>query len=911
MTGVASDTRRSRFQTACGGRRGNSAATTAGLITCLRSALRLTGVICALIVASSSMMPAAAIAQNKPPATLPEGTPTSANAKQIPSIANSNQIPSTAISGQLPSAADSDQAPSTDQPIVDIQIEGNSTIPASAIKKYVKTLTGRPVSEDQVRDDLRSLYSTRWFFSVEPRYRQTDEGVVLVFRVVERPMLRSVEYRGNSKIKTKDLASLTGLKKEGPYDVSTNREAVRRIEAHYLEKGFPFAEVELLKGDDKDDRDVVFLIKEGPKTVVSHIKFSGNEFFNGPLLKTKLRTKTAILGLHILGGKYNPTTIPDDIAAVKQYYHNLGFFDVKIDKKVTVDEVKYNPLRKGHADVTIEYIIDEGVRYKLRNVEIVGNRVLSEDELRAHLDLKEGEPFNARLLNADVEEIQDKYGEMGRLFARVDAVPRFLEEPGVVDLVYEINEDRVYQIRRINVHIQGDHPHTREATVLNRIVVQPGDLADHKKIKLSESRLEGQIFERGQGQGPRAQVSRVEEQADSDLVDSIVRGQSGDPVFPYPPNPITGTSPKGDVFDNALREPPGAVDLDFYVTEARTGRLMFGVGVNSNAGVVGSIVLEENNFDIMRPPTSLQDILNGTAWRGDGQRFRIEAVPGTIVSRYLASWSDPYFLDTDYSLGVSGFYFNRFYDDWDEQRIGGRISVGRQLTNEFSLSAALRLEDITISRPRTPSPPLLADSVGSNYLSSVRLSAAHDTRDSPFLPGTGHFVQSSYEQAFANFNYPRLELQANQYFTVYSRPDGGGRHIVSLYGEMGWTDSSTPIFERYYAGGFQSFRGFQFRGVSPRQMDVAIGGRWLMLASAQYQVPLTADENISAVAFVDSGTVENSVGVEDFRVSVGAGLRITVPAMGPAPIALDWAVPVAREDSDQTRLFSFYVGLTR
>ena len=142
------------------------------------------------------------------------------------------------------------------------------------------------------------------------------------------------------------------------------------------------------------------------------------------------------------------------------------------------------------------------------------------------------------------------------------------------------------------------------------------------------------------------------------------------------------------------QQQPGWVDLDVYASESRTGRLMFGVGVNSNAGVVGSIVLQEENFDILRPPRSMEDILDGTAWRGGGQRFRAEAVPGDQVSRYLVNWTDPYFLDTNFSLGVSGFYFTRYYTDWDEQRVGGRFSLGRQLTQEWSINTQYRLEDV-------------------------------------------------------------------------------------------------------------------------------------------------------------------------------------------------------------------------
>jgi outer membrane protein insertion porin family len=268
-------------------------------------------------------------------------------------------------------------------------------------------------------------------------------------------------------------------------------------------------------------------------------------------------------------------------------------------------------------------------------------------------------------------------------------------------------------------------------------------------------------------------------------------------------------------------------------------------------------------------------------------------------------------MDTDYNLGVSGFFYNRFFPDWDEERTGGRVSVGRQFSPTVSVTGAVRLEDIVLSNPNFPTPPDLAASIGSSFLSTLRITGTHDTRDSAFLPGEGHKIDLSYEQAFGDFDFPRFEAEARQYYTVYNRPDGGGRHIVSIGGQLGWTDSSTPIFERFFAGGFQTFRGFEFRGVGPRQFGVAVGGEWLAIGTVEYMFPLMANETIQLVVFSDFGTVEADVGLDQFRAAAGAGLRITIPAMGPVPLAFDWSFPLIRQDGDETRFFSFYVGVIR
>jgi outer membrane protein insertion porin family len=358
--------------------------------------------------------------------------------------------------------------------------------------------------------------------------------------------------------------------------------------------------------------------------------------------------------------------------------------------------------------------------------------------------------------------------------------------------------------------------------------------------------------------------------------------------------------------------PPGWVDINVNATEGRTGRLMFGAGVNSNSGLVGNFVWDESNFDLFRPPTTFADVLEGRAWRGGGQRFRAEAAPGNMVSRYALTWTDPYFMYTDYSLSVGGFYFNRFYSEWTEDRVGGRVSVGRQFTPEWSGALALRLEDIEMRNLRAPVPSVVLPWVGHNFLSTGRISVTHDTRDSAMLPTEGHYFDVGYEQAFNEFNYPKVDTEFRQYFTLHSRPDGSGSQVLTLAGALGWAGDDTPVFERYFAGGFQSFRGFRFRGVAPRDATgFSLGGTFQALGTVEYRLPLTADDMISAVAFSDFGTVDDEVTLSEFRATAGFGLRLTIPQMGPVPLAFDFAFPITTQPADREQIFSFYVGINR
>jgi outer membrane protein insertion porin family len=394
------------------------------------------------------------------------------------------------------------------------------------------------------------------------------------------------------------------------------------------------------------------------------------------------------------------------------------------------------------------------------------------------------------------------------------------------------------------------------------------------------------------------------------------------PGFPAPgrpyPTPYDGSAIPGfpdvnapRILDDRPPPPTNITPLDIYVQETRTGRLMFGVGVNSDAGVTGQVTVDERNFDIANPPTSWDDFLNGTAWRGAGQGLRLEAQPGNQVQRYLISFTEPYLFYTNVTLGLSAFYFERRYFDYTEDRVGGRMALGYRLTPDLSLTTALRAEDVRVGDFRVPGVPAMEAVRGSTDLYTSRTTLAHDTRDNAFIASEGHFMELAFEQGFGEFVYPRGEIDYRQFFTVRERPDGTGKHIVALSTRVGFSGEDTPMFERYFAGGYSSLRGFAFRGASPVDQTVRVGGNFRFLNSAEYFFPLTADDMVKGTLFVDFGTVEEDVRISQMRVAPGFGFLFNIPAFGPAPLAVNFAFPIAKADTDDRQIFSFFFGATR
>ncbi len=374
------------------------------------------------------------------------------------------------------------------------------------------------------------------------------------------------------------------------------------------------------------------------------------------------------------------------------------------------------------------------------------------------------------------------------------------------------------------------------------------------------------------------------------------------PNYGIPPSPSTGYQPR-------VRNAP----VDIYAQEAQTGKFVFGGSVNTDLGFAGQVVVEERNFDIRKLPTSWSDLFNG-AFRGNGENFRLELMPGNRVQRYSVNWTQPnLFGYSPWNLALGGYYFNRIYRDWDEQRLGARGMLGYQITPDLSFSTELRGENVKMYNPRILGVPALDSVLGSHELYTGRLRLAHNTRDSVFLPTEGHFLELIYDQVFGSFDYPRGQINYSKYFLIRERADGGGRHTLTSSWKFGFSGEDTPLFENFFAGGFTTMRGFSFRGASPVEGGVQVGGRFMFLGSLEYMFPLTADDMLRMVAFVDYGTIENNIEVnsENFRVAPGLGFRIAVPALGPGPLAFDFAYPVSHAETDDRQVFSFSVGITR
>jgi outer membrane protein insertion porin family len=754
--------------------------------------------------------------------------------------------------------------PSTQQPVVEeVLIVGLRTLSTQQVKSQLRTVKGQPLNPAVVQEDLRRLGEMRTFKPPSVTYSQEHgpDLVTVVFHVEEFPSLvREVVYKHAKHATDEQLEGVTNIKRGLPLNPTANLSACRSIVDYFRGEGRYFASCYLEEGDKAGDTRVVFNITEGPIVRVRNISFTGNDSLaSSARLRVQIDTMQRQLFIEMFSSKFKPGQIEEDAAKLEAYYKLNGYLDARVTRDITFTD--------DHRFVDVVFHISEGLRYHIQDVVVEGTRVLPMEQVRSYLKLHQGDVYDERVIAADVHTITDLYGYRGYpTFVREERVypTDRAAAPGVVTVKYEVIERKPFRVGEIKI-VGNDV--TKEKVIRRMLNFYPGQTLAYPELKAAEKALASTQFFDVKEQHPTISVIEKNENPDSDLKDILVQ-----------------------------------------VKETMTGSLMFGASVNSDAGLIGSIVLNEKNFDILRLPTSIDDILDMRAFRGGGQEFRLEAVPGTQVQRYSATWREPYLFDLPYSLTNSAYYFQRQYNEDTETRYGFNAMVTHRIDRNWSVGAGVRVENVNVGNVPYYAPPDYLSVQGNNFVAAPRVTVARDDRDSLLRPTEGSLVSLTYEQLLGDFVSPIVTLQASKFFTVWQRNDGSGRQVVMLRSTASWAGDNTPVFERFFAGGINSMRGFAFRGVGVWENGFNVGGDFMWLNTIEYQLPILANDSLWLVAFVDSGTVESNVSIHDYRVAAGIGARILVPMLGQVPIALDFGFPIVRGPNDQTQIFSFYVG---
>ncbi len=591
---------------------------------------------------------------------------------------------------------------------------------------------------------------------------------------------------------------------------------------------------------------------------IRQIVFEGNNTIADRELKRQIDTKPAFWIFRT--GEFDENRVDTDTARLQNHYRDHGFLDARATYR--------RELSEDGLDLTIVFEIEEGVRYTVEKIEFRGNTVFTADELRGMMVSRAYEPVKRRQVNADVRAIQTRYGELGYIYATVRAIRVFSDTPGLVRITVEIKEDDQFRVGRV---IVSGNARTKDKVIRRALnLYPPDDLFNLSEAKEAERRLlETRIF-------------------------------SSARVYPI-----------GDA--------PDVRDVVIDVTEAeKVGDFLFGGGVTSNSGLVGNIVLDLQNFDLFDWPRSWSELRKFRAFFGGGQRLRLELQPGTVVSRFRLDFTEPYLFDKPLRFDFSAFLFGRGRDGYVEGRAGASISFGKRfergrLRGWFG-EVALRVENVNVQASADQAPRVdlfvsneIRRDEGSNLMTSLKGTLVRDRTDNRFVPTSGDRLRLGYQQfgvLGGDHAFGKLTAGYKWYKTL--KTDLLERKsVLQLRADGGVIVGDAPVFERFFAGGTGSIRGFKFRGVGERDGidENNIGGDFLLLLGGEYSFPLIGD-NVRGLFFLDTGTV----GSGTLRASIGAGVRFTIQLFGPVPLELDLSIPVLSGPDDEEQVFSFLIG---
>jgi len=450
------------------------------------------------------------------------------------------------------------------QLVAEVRITGNAVTKDYQVQQHIQTRQDREFDPELVQADVRRLVSTGLFRDVRTYTKQSPTGVIVTYEVLERPRVKYVRHLGNRGMSEKKLNKEHGIKAGDPINAYTTEEGRRKIEDLYQRGGYPNAHVSIMEGDKQGDQGVVYLINEGQIERISTVEFEGNQIASDDRLKTQIESKPGILW-YFFRGKVDRQKIDSDVEKLTAYYRSLGYFRARIGRELVFDE--------DGKWLTLKFVIDEGPRYVVRNVSMEGNTKFASEPLLGFLEMKSGAHFDQADMNKDINTLIDLYGSQGYVFADVQADPRFLEEPGQLDLIYRVKEGQVFTVGDVNVNIAGEFPHTRDTVVLNRLDLRPGDIIDARKMRDAERRLKAsQLFNTNPQEGEVPKVAVRPPDLDS-IGKMAVRGQSPDvPLAPqakpyavvglrpthYRPAQAPGTVPASAAMQQPAVAPPAA-----------------------------------------------------------------------------------------------------------------------------------------------------------------------------------------------------------------------------------------------------------------------------------------------------------------------------------------------------------------
>ncbi|HLH30490.1 MAG TPA: outer membrane protein assembly factor BamA, partial [Terriglobia bacterium] len=714
------------------------------------------------------------------------------------------------LSGMSLSAAQAQEGRNVESVIV----ENNRRIPSDTIKYHIHTRQGSPFSMDVIRRDVKELYAQNYFDDIRVDTQEGQRGgVVVVFTVKEKPLIRTIDFMGLNSITRSDILDKLKEKKisvgqESPYDPSKLKQVQGVIKSMLAEKGHQDAKVDYTTEDiPPNSIKLTFKVEEGPAIKIEKIKIEGNNVFSSRQLKgaMKLIKETSPITIFTSKDTYYDLKLADDMTRIRIFYADHGYIRANVLDPVV--EVKPKrmfrtlpllkppfpfgvPLPFYKKTVNRYYItlkVEENDQYRIGDVKVTGNKEFNEAIVRLILGLVPGQVYNESALRKGFENLKKLYGQRGYVNFVATPLQDLDEEKKLVNLTINVDEDRQFTVNRITF---SGNTTTRDKVIRREILVDEGQIFNSQFWDMSLLRLN--------------QLGYFEEIKNED---AEVKPSTTEPT----------------------------VDISLKVKEKSRNSIGFSGGVSGIGGSFMGLNYTTNNF------------------LGLGESLALVLQGGTRQSQYQLSFTEPYLYDRPLTLGMSLYKSSLRYDqarevfglnpsslpqglglenrlNFEQSHTGFNLSTSYPMRVFHRLGVTYVLDNSSTSgiNPATQEYFSSVQSQNQNFATGTGFttfnsrkilpSYTYSTVNNPYNPTRGRSFTGTFEFAGGflggdiNFYRPSVDFR-------YYHPMNGGRNTFAMRAMASYiqsfTNLSVPFYERFFAGGDFDIRGFDFRTLSP------------------------------------------------------------------------------------------------
>lgn len=749
-----------------------------------------------------------------------------------------------------------------------VTINGLQRVSLGSVLQTLPFQEGDRIDTDAAADWLRAINDTGYFNDV----RVSRDGNELIFDVTERPAIHSVEFSGNKSIPTDTLERVlenVGLDEGEIYSQSLLEGIELELERQYSLQGRYNASVELVVTPLSLNRvDIDLDISEGPVATVDDIEITGNSVFTDAELLDAMQmreTSATRYPFQFISrrNRFGQAQLTGDESRLENYYLDRGYLDFRLEStQVSIADNK--------SAITLVYNVFEGEPYTLSGLELTGDLVGLDDELKALVTAESGDTYS-RLTVANINSaITNALGERGYAFAEVRP---------------QLEPDRDNLTVAVNLQVNPGQP-----VYVNRIEIRGNSATNDEVIRREMRQLErGLVINRNIRQS-RARLERLGYFSSVNINTRRVAGRDD------------------------------LVDLVVEVTETTNSQITGSIGFSDASGIFAEARVDQKNFQGKGYDFSASVTVNESQ-----QNYNLSFTDPYFTINGVSRGIDLFYRRTDFSNETFGTYATNSF--------GGRLTLGYPITENQRVNYALGYsqDELFVS---DSAPQELTDfkdnNPGAYDIVDARLSWVYNSLNGTFKATAGRQVSLVTEVAtpLGDLTYYRLTGTAEQYFPI------NDQYSIRLHSDLGYgrgygESSELPFYKNFYAGGIRSIRGYQPNSLGPLGTPQTadddadpIGGNIKIEYGAELLIPMPLVEDQSTFRtslFIDGGNVftdncrvgnegcQEGIDIHEMRYAAGVDVTWLTPL---APLSLSYAWPLNAQDGDQQKNFAFTIGLS-